>query len=43
MKINEAELPKEVIELVKMAMNLNISKDSFRIFLIEAEERRKNN
>lgn len=43
MKINETELPKEVIELVKMAMSLNISKDNFRSFLKEAEERRKNN
>jgi hypothetical protein len=42
MKINEHNLPKEWIELVKVAMKSNITKENFKKFLKERKEKRKN-
>ncbi|MCH6264506.1 MULTISPECIES: anti-repressor SinI family protein [Neobacillus] len=42
MKKNESDLPKEWIELVKEAMESNITKDDFKIFLEKEKEKRKN-
>lgn len=42
-KVKLPDLPKEWIELVKEAMNSNITKEEFRIFIQNAKEKRKNN
>ncbi|WML51624.1 anti-repressor SinI family protein [Neobacillus sp. PS3-12] len=38
----ETDLPKEWVELVKQAMESNITKEDFKIFLENEKEKRKN-
>jgi hypothetical protein len=42
MKKKGTDLPKEWVELVKEAMEANISKEDFKIFLENEKEKRKN-
>jgi hypothetical protein len=42
MKKKETDLPKEWVELVKQAMESNITKEDFKIFLESEKEKREN-
>ncbi|MCQ6282833.1 anti-repressor SinI family protein [Bacillus sp. EB600] len=43
MKKNKSDLPKEWVELIKEAMQSNITKEDFKIFLKKEKEKRDNN
>lgn len=42
LKLNEADFPKELVELVEEAMKSNITKEDFKIFLKKEIELLKN-